>query len=56
MIQQKDLPFSLKFGVLKKFKLKVSVLSRKLEILEVDSLILILGEKVEVKDEKLKLE
>ena len=36
-------PFKLKFGVLKKFRLKLSVFGGKLENLDVDSLILILG-------------
>lgn len=42
-LNAKKLPFKLKFGVLKKFRLKLSIFGGKLENLDIDSLILILG-------------
>lgn len=42
-LDAKKIPFHLKFGVLKKFRLKLSILSQQLENLEVDSFIIILG-------------
>ncbi len=41
------MPFVLKFGILKKFNLKLSIIGAKLERLDVEDLILILGPREE---------
>jgi hypothetical protein len=42
-LEKKNLPFKIKFGVLKKFRLKISLFGGKLERMIIDSFILILG-------------
>lgn len=46
-LRQRGLPFSLRFGLLKKFDVSVSYFSQRIESVVVDSLILILGESEE---------
>jgi hypothetical protein len=43
-LQQNHVPFSIKFGLLKKFEIQVSYFSQRIESILIDSLILIIGE------------
>jgi hypothetical protein len=50
LLAKMDVPLRLKFGVLKKFNLKLSIFSAKLETLEVEDLIIILGPSESLED------
>lgn len=43
-LQKNHVPFSIKFGLLKKFEIQVSYFSQRIESILIDSLILIIGE------------